>query len=59
MVTSRLDGSMKHLAAPPRPPGVVFQAPPGYEAGPALPPASGFTEIAREGEWTLAAACST
>jgi hypothetical protein len=57
MLAWRLDVSMEHLADPPRPPAIVFQAPPGYDAGPALPRAPGFAELAREGAWTLAAAC--
>jgi hypothetical protein len=59
MVAWRLDVSMEHLANPPRPPGAVFRAPPGYDGGPPLPLAPGFEKIAREGDWTLAAACPT
>jgi hypothetical protein len=59
MLAWRLDVSMEHLADPPRPPGAVFRAPPGYDGGEALPPAPGFAEVAREGEWTLAASCGT
>ncbi len=57
MVAWRLDVSMEHLADAPRPPGTVYRAPPGYDGGPALPVAPGFEELAREGDWTLAAAC--
>jgi hypothetical protein len=57
MLAWRIDASMEHLADAPRPPGVVFRAPPGFDGGPALPPAPGFTTVAREGDWDLAAAC--
>jgi hypothetical protein len=57
MLAWRLDAPMEHLADRPRRPGVVFRAPPGYDGGPALPDARGFAEVARDGEWTLAAAC--
>ena len=33
MLAWRLDVSMEHLADPPRPPGSVFAAPPGYDGG--------------------------
>jgi hypothetical protein len=59
MLAWRLDVPMEHLADPPRPPGSVYRAPPGYDDGPALPPAPGFAEVAREGAWELAAACQT
>jgi hypothetical protein len=57
MLAWRIDASLEHLADPPRPPGTVFRAPPGYDGGPSLPAAPGFAPLAREGEWTLAAAC--
>jgi len=57
MLAWRLDVDMEHLADPPRPPGAVFRAPPGYDDGPALPPAPGFAPVAREGEWELVASC--
>jgi hypothetical protein len=57
MLAWRLDVSMEHLADPPRLPGAVFSAPPGYDDGPALPAAPGFEPLAREGEWRLAADC--
>jgi hypothetical protein len=54
-----IDASMAHLADPPRVPGAVFSAPPGYDGGPALPvPPRAARPVARAGEWTLAAACA-
>jgi hypothetical protein len=57
MLAWRIDAPMEHVADPPRPPGSVYRAPPGYDGGPALPVAPGFTDNAREGDWTLAVAC--
>jgi hypothetical protein len=59
MVAWRVDVAMEHLADPPRPPGTVFRAPPGYDGGPALPPAPGFAPVARAGEWELVATCAS
>ncbi len=59
MVAWRLDVPMEHLADPPRPPGAVLRAPPGYDGGPALPRAPGFAPLAREGAWELLATCRT
>ena len=59
MLAWRLDVAMEHLADPPRPPGAVFRAPPGYDGGPALPAAPGFARVASEGEWELLATCGT
>jgi len=58
MLAWRVDVGMEHLADPPRPPGAVFRAPPGYDGGPALPPAPGFAPVAREGAWELVAMCA-
>jgi hypothetical protein len=59
MLAWRLDVDMEHLADPPRPPGAVFRAPPGYDGGPALPAAPGFAPLERDGAWELAATCRT
>jgi hypothetical protein len=59
MLAWRLDVDMEHLADPPRPPGAVFRAPPGYSGGPALPPAPGFAPLAHDGAWELATTCRT
>ena len=58
MLAWRLDVPMEHLADRPVPPATVFAAPPGYAGEPPLPAAPGFAEVAREGEWTLRAACA-
>jgi len=58
MLAWRLDVAMEHLADPPRPPGTVFRAPPGYDDGLPLPAAPGFDSRAREGEWELLAMCA-
>ena len=58
MLAWRLDVALEHLADPPRPPGTVFRAPPGYDGGPPLPAAPGFAPRAREGAWELLVACS-
>jgi hypothetical protein len=58
MLAWRLDVAMEHLADPPRPPGAVFRAPPGYDDGPPLPAAPGFAPRDREGAWELLATCA-
>jgi len=59
MLAWRLDMGMEHLADPPRPPAVVFRAPPGYAREPAQPRVNrGFAPVTSEGEWTLLAACA-
>jgi hypothetical protein len=57
MVAWRLDVGMEHLADPPRPPGTVFRAPPGYEGGQPLPAAPGFASRAGAGAWELLTTC--
>jgi hypothetical protein len=57
MLAWRLDLPLEHLADPPRPPGSVYRAPPGYDGGAARPVAPGFARVAREGDWELAATC--
>jgi hypothetical protein len=59
MLAWRLDVAMEHLADLPRPPGVAFRAPPGYDGGTALPVAPGFAPRASEGAWELVATCRT
>jgi hypothetical protein len=59
MLAWRLDVDMEHLADPPRPPGAVFRAPPGYDGGPALPVAPGFAPLTSDGAWELTATCRT